>query len=219
VQPPTSLAPAVHWPCAQVPGWGDAVQTPLLQVCPVAQLPQSRDPPQPFETLPQLLPSAEQVVGVQVGEHTVHIDLASLTHVESQELLQQYESAAHTFCAQLLQAEVSFAPDEHSLCRQLGAGVPHTLLVHAWLDAQVPHVSVPPQPSEMVPQVFPCAAHVVSVLQTQTLSLQSCPAAQAPQSSVFPHPSAVAPQVAPFCWQVSCVQAIDAGSYSSAELK
>jgi hypothetical protein len=44
----------------------------------------------------------------------------------------------------------------------LHADVWHTLLLeHVWPDAHVPQVSVAPQPSGMLPQVFPCAAHVV----------------------------------------------------------
>src|SRR5262249_58718271 len=38
---------------------------------------------------------------------------------------------------------------------------------------QAPQVSVPPQPSEIVPQFFPCAAQVVGV-QTGTLVIVPC---------------------------------------------
>ncbi len=44
---------------------------------------------------------------------------------------------------------------------------PHTLATppppQVWGAVQVPQVSVPPQPSEIVPQFFPCAAQVVGV--------------------------------------------------------
>ena len=44
---------------------------------------------------------------------------------------------------------------------------PHTLATppppHVAGDVQVPQVSVPPHPSEMLPQFFPCALHVVGV--------------------------------------------------------
>jgi hypothetical protein len=40
---------------------------------------------------------------------------------------------------------------------------PHLLFVHVWPLGQVPHDSVPPQPSETFPQVAPAAAHVFGV--------------------------------------------------------
>ncbi|HYV66797.1 MAG TPA: hypothetical protein VE964_11185, partial [Myxococcales bacterium] len=56
-----------------------------------------------------------------------------------------------------------------------------------------PHVSVPPQPSGIVPQFFPWAAQVVGVQTPQTFATppppQACGAAQTPQVSVPPHPS------------------------------
>jgi hypothetical protein len=87
VPPHPSLRDPQFLPCAaQVVGVHD-VQTLLVQVCPVPQVPHVSVPPQPFGVLPQLNPCAAQLVGVH--PHTEHIEVASLTQVESQELLQQ----------------------------------------------------------------------------------------------------------------------------------
>src|SRR5262249_29787828 len=55
-------------------------------------------------------------------------------------------------------------------------------------------VSVPPQPSGIVPQFLPCAAQVVGVQAPQTLALQTWGAVQTPQVSVPPQPSGIVPQ-------------------------
>lgn len=90
VQPLVSLLPLVHWLCAQAAGGLVVVQTLLVHAWPVAQLPQDSVPPQPSPTEPQFLPSAEQLVGAQLGApHAVHMDLPSLAQIESQEKLQQ----------------------------------------------------------------------------------------------------------------------------------
>src|SRR2546427_4668714 len=48
-----------------------------------------------------------------------------------------------------------------------GGGSPQTLAIptplHVWGAVQDPQTSEPPQPSKMVPQFLPCAAHVVGV--------------------------------------------------------
>src|SRR5438309_887109 len=58
-----------------------------------------------------------------------------------------------------------------SVCRSTHA-FPHSVrpaaqaqrpLVHVWFAGHAPHVSVPPQPSLIVPHATPCAAHVVGV--------------------------------------------------------
>src|SRR5438093_3081233 len=71
---------------------------------------------------------------------------------------------------------------------------------------QAPQVSVPPQPSAIVPQSFPCAAQVVGVHVPQTFVTpappQVCGAVQAPQVSVPPQPSAIVPQFFPCAAQV-----------------
>lgn len=65
------------------------------------------------------------------------------------------------------QPEASAAPVHVRSCvHELGPGLvpaPHTLPVQVWPLGQVPQVSVPPQPSEIVPQVALCEAHVVGV--------------------------------------------------------
>jgi len=62
---PFGAVPA-HWLGGQGSGLGThAVQTLLVQVSVPEQLPQLRLPPQPLEMLPQFLPCAAQVVGVQ----------------------------------------------------------------------------------------------------------------------------------------------------------
>jgi hypothetical protein len=48
-----------------------------------------------------------------------------------------------------------------------------TLLTHAWPEAQVPQLNVPPQPSEAVPQWNPRLLHVFGV-QVWAQAPQSC---------------------------------------------
>src|SRR5262249_14940636 len=71
---------------------------------------------------------------------------------------------------------------------------------------QTPQVSVPPQPSEIVPQFFPCAAQVVGVQVPQTFVTpappQVCGAVQTPQVSVPPQPSDIGPPFFPCAAQV-----------------
>jgi hypothetical protein len=78
-----------------------------------------------------------------------------------------------------------------------------------WVASQVPQVSVPPQPSETVPQVAPCAAHVVGV-QPHWPGVPPPPqvwgAGQVPQSTVPPQPSGAVPQVCPGGQLVAGVQ-------------
>src|SRR5262245_66444055 len=89
------------------------------------------------------------------------------------------------------------------------APTPHTFGTppppQVWGAVHTPQVSVPPQPLEIVPQVAPCAAHVVGV-QPQTLGTppppQVCGAVQVPQVSVPPHPLGTVPHVAPWAAQV-----------------
>ena len=75
---------------------------------------------------------------------------------------------------------------------------------------QAPQVSVPPQPSEIAPQFFPCAAQVVGVQVPQTFATppppQVCGAVQAPQVSVPPQPLEIVPQFFPCAAQVVGVQ-------------
>jgi hypothetical protein len=50
----------------------------------------------------------------------------------------------------------------------------HVLFEHVWPELHEPQLSVPPQPSEMLPQFLPCPAHVTGVQDTavQTLLVQ-----------------------------------------------
>ena len=70
-------------------------------------------------------------------------------------------------------------------------------------------MSVEPQPSVVVPQFQPCAAHVVGV-QPQTLSGPPPPqllgASQVPQLTVAPQPLDTAPQFLPSAAQVCGAQ-------------
>ena len=62
--------------------------------------------------------------------------------------------------------------------------------------AQLPQLSVPPQPSEMEPQFLPCAAQVVGVHgRVQVLFAHVWPLGQEPQLSVPPQPSPMVPQL------------------------
>src|SRR5262245_34096547 len=75
---------------------------------------------------------------------------------------------------------------------------------------QAPQVSVPPQPSGIVPQFFPCAAQVVGVQAPPTFAVppprQVSGAPQTPQVSVPPQPSGIVPQFFPCAAQVVGVQ-------------
>ena len=62
-----------------------------------------------------------------------------------------------------------------------------------WPVLQAPQLSVPPQLSEIVPQITPCAAQVVGVQQVP-LVVHTCPAAQQPVPQLHA-PLAVAPVV------------------------
>jgi hypothetical protein len=51
---------------------------------------------------------------------------------------------------------------------------PHTLFVHVWPLGHVPHVSVPPQPSETEPHVAPAAEHVLGVQPVRHVETGFC---------------------------------------------
>jgi hypothetical protein len=94
-----------------------------------------------------------------------------------------------------------FLPKLEQVCVGLQ---PHTLGMplppHESGKAQLPQLSVPPQPFGMVPQSLPCAAQVVGV-QPQTLAVppppQLCGERQLPQLSVLPQPFEMVPQFLP----------------------
>ena len=67
-----------------------------------------------------------------------------------------------------------------------------------WGAVQLPQFSVPPQPSETMPQLSPSAAHVVGThVVVQTLFVQVWPMLHVPQLNVPPHPSGMLPQFFP----------------------
>jgi hypothetical protein len=74
---------------------------------------------------------------------------------------------------------------------------------HVSLPVQVPHDSVPPQPSPMLPQFLPWALHVVGTHAgtPQTLGVPPPPhdsgLVQLPHDSVPPQPSPMVPQFFP----------------------
>ena len=74
--------------------------------------------------------------------------------------------------------------------------------LHVWGAVHDPQVSVPPQPSAIVPQFFPWAAQVVGVQPPpQTFATPLPPhvwgAVHDPQVSVPPQPSEIVPQFFP----------------------
>jgi len=73
-----------------------------------------------------------------------------------------------------------------------------TLFVHVWPLPQVPQLSVPPQPSEALPQLNPSEEQVAGVHEPlHTLLMQLWPAGQVPQLSAPPQPSPTVPQFLP----------------------
>ena len=84
----------------------------------------------------------------------------------------------------------------------------HTLLTQLWRRRHVPQLSVPPHPSEAVPQLNPSWEHVFGVqVAAQTLLVQVWPAAHVPQLSVPPQPSEAVPHLNPSWEHVFGVQA------------
>ena len=73
----------------------------------------------------------------------------------------------------------------------------HELFVHTSPLAQVPQASVPPQPSEIVPQSLPAASQVVfeHMLHVCATASQACPAPQAAQVIGLPQPSTTFPHL------------------------
>ena len=71
---------------------------------------------------------------------------------------------------------------------------------------QVPQLSVPPQPSGIVPQELAGQVFGVHVCVTQTLLVQVALTGQVPQLSVPPQPSGIVPQFLPWAEHVVGVQ-------------
>jgi hypothetical protein len=119
---------------------------------------------------------------------------------------------------QLLQPFTRLVPVRHSEWVQAGAAK-QTLLVQLWPLPQVPHESVPPQPSLMVPQFLPCAAQVVGTQDVQTLLVQLWPAPHVPQVSAPPQPSPTVPQFLPCAAQLVHTGKATASAEESAAAK
>jgi hypothetical protein len=74
----------------------------------------------------------------------------------------------------------------------------HVLSAQTSPLAQVPQASVAPQPSEIVPQSFPAASHVVfaHMVHAWAMASQACPVPQlAPQFIGLPQPSMMLPHL------------------------
>ena len=85
---------------------------------------------------------------------SLQIELTSPTQTESHEVVQQYESDAHTLCAQLSHEPVSAPPVEQIGCEHVEPPPPpptHTPAEQLWPDPHEPHE--PPQPSS--PHILP----------------------------------------------------------------
>jgi hypothetical protein len=129
---------------------------PPAHVCGEAQLPQFRVLPQPSGTEPQFLPSAVHDVGVQVPQ-----TLATLPPPQvwgAWQVFPQTRSWPQP-------SPLVIVPHCFGVVVQVFGVhvVVQTLAVQLWPDPQVPQLRVPPQPSGIEPQFFPCAAQVVGV--------------------------------------------------------
>jgi hypothetical protein len=122
---------------------------PPPQVWVAEQEPQSSEPPQPSETVPQFFPCAAHVVGVQLV-HTLATQLSLPEQLpQLREPPQPSERAPQFFpCA-------AHVVGVQTLVQRLDT--------QDWPVPQEPQFSVPPHPSEMLPQFFPSAAQVVGV--------------------------------------------------------
>src|ERR1700677_40882 len=84
---------------------------------------------------------------------------------------------------------------------ELEAPGTHWLPEHVWPALQVPHITMPPQPSDAAPQTSP-DGQVVPALEPHALAVPLPPPVSgelqmAPQVMVPPQPLAMAPQFAP----------------------
>jgi hypothetical protein len=185
------------------------------------QLPQSSVPPQPSEMLPQVALRSAQVFGVQQVPASHDCPLAQ---VELQVWLVASQ-LMHALGSQLPQSSEPPQPSDtmpQSTPAVQVVGVQHWLWKQTWplvqaetqvlvasqvwhaLPLQVPQWSVPPQSSEMLPQVAPWAVQVVGVQQVPLK--QVWPAGQL-QVSVFPQsPFGIAPHFGACVAQVVGVQ-------------
>jgi hypothetical protein len=142
--------------------------------------------PQLFGSVIVLTHVAPQTVSPVVHSHwpLTHDPPAGHTVPHAPQLLGSFDTLVH--------------PEGH---RRSPVGQVHLPLTHDSPAGQVPQLSIPPQPSEMLSQLTPCAAHVVGVQQTFD-GLHTWPAGHVPQMSFPPQPSSIVPQFLPCCAQV-----------------
>jgi hypothetical protein len=160
---------------------------------PTVQTPQFSWRPQPSLTVPQFLPCEAHVFGTQL----------------LQTLSTQSSPSAHTpqmtgVPVQGLVTVPQFFPWRlHSPGGDAGL---QTLLTQVSVVGQpLPHVRIPPQPSEIVPHSAPTASQVTRAqgLQVLVTASQTSPAPQAVQSISAPQPSVTLPHLP---WQVFFTQ-------------
>jgi hypothetical protein len=150
---------------------------PPPQVSEPAHVPQSRVPPQPSGSDPQLAPAIAQVVGAQVDPPQTPLE-----HVwpDGQAVPQAPQSSA--LVARLAHAPAQqLSPEAQSLLEVHAALAPHWFAFppppHVSPAPHVPQSIVPPQPSGNDPQLAPATAQVVG-------AHVAC--AQAPPAQVSP---------------------------------
>ncbi len=156
---------------------------PPPQLAGVVQLPHWSVAPHPSEMAPQSLPSSAHVFGT----HPLH---AWSMHVAPA----GHEPQAIFWPVHASLTVPQVAP---SVWQALGSGAgTHALATHCCPPVQVPHIKVPPHPSEMVPQSLPAAAHVVvwHVVHVWLTASQACPEPQLfGQDIGLPQPSMIDP--------------------------
>jgi hypothetical protein len=105
--------------------------------------------------------------------------------------------------ARLFTGDDGAQPPDGGSNRGLGGRHRQMLLTQLLRRPQVPQLSVPPQPSEAVPQLKPREEQVFGVQEPlHTLLTQLWPAGQEPQLSAPPQPSPTVPQFLPRLAQV-----------------
>jgi hypothetical protein len=174
---------------------------PPPQVCGDLQLPQLSVPPQPLEMVPQVACCAAQVVGVQQVPllQTWPDEQQLMPHVAVEEAQAHFPFVHVWFAPQTVpqapQLWVSEAVLTQVPAQQVPLAPPPSLqlppepgwqvpLLQVWQVGQLPHESVPPQPSGTDPQVAPCAAQLVGVQQTPLLHTWPEEQHEPPQATV-----------------------------------
>jgi hypothetical protein len=148
-------------PAGQVVGQLAAQVPEVLQVVPVAHAPQEIVPPQPSGCVPQVCPPVHAVALVQ--PQTFGIPGLPAPHVRPVEQVPQLRVGTGQ-PGWLTVPQLS--PAGHAVRQPAGMQEPAGPQTGVE-PAQVPQVTVPPQPSDCVPQVCP-PVHVVAFVQPQT---------------------------------------------------